>query len=235
MATPMTWIAQARELLEFVDDPVTRGRINFYDGYTALITGNFDQVRDGLQRAMAATDDFEVQGQSMSALSWLDLIADDARGALVWADRCVALAESRGDWAMRAVAMGSVGAAYWRLGDLQQAQQALDQGLELALQVNDKYAIANGLEVLAWITETYDRPRQGAVLMAAAAEVSRSSGARLTSSFVGGFHAECERRIREQLGPEEFQRAWDEGTALHASAIAEAIAQTSLVLVPEPR
>jgi hypothetical protein len=66
MVMPASWIAEARELLESVDDPVTRGRINFYDGYTALITGDFDNVRDGLQLAMAATDDFEVQAQSMS-------------------------------------------------------------------------------------------------------------------------------------------------------------------------
>jgi serine/threonine-protein kinase PknK len=160
-------------------------------------------------------------------LSWVDLTSGDARGALASADKCLALAESRGDWAMRAVALGSVGAAYWRLGDLQRAEQVVQQGLQLALQVNDKYAIANGLEVLAWITESCHRPRQTAVLMAAAAQISRSSGARLTSSFVGGFHAERERRVRERLSTEEFQQAWAEGTALNASGIAEVIAQSS--------
>ncbi len=220
---PASWIAEARELLESVDDPVTRGRINFYDGYTALITGDFDNVRGGLQRAMAATDDFEVQAQSMSALSWVDMIAGDASGALAWADKCLALAEFRGDWAVRAVALGSVGAAHWRSADLKQAEQVVRQGLQLALQVNDKYAIANGLEVLAWIAESRDRPRQTALLMGAAAEISRSSGARLTSSFVGGFHTECERRVRERLSAEEFRQAWAEGTALNGSGIAALI------------
>ncbi len=36
-------MAEARNLLEVVDDPVTRGRIDFYDGYTALLAGDLDQ------------------------------------------------------------------------------------------------------------------------------------------------------------------------------------------------
>ncbi len=59
-----------------------------------------------LQRAMAATDDFEAQAFAMSAMGWLDLISGDARGALAWSEKGLALAEARGDWAMRAVRTG---------------------------------------------------------------------------------------------------------------------------------
>src|SRR5262249_8990827 len=45
-------IAEARALLEVVDDPVTRGSIAFYEGYISLAAGVLDHARDGLQRAM---------------------------------------------------------------------------------------------------------------------------------------------------------------------------------------
>ncbi len=104
---PRSWFAEARELLEVVDDPVTRGRINLNDGYTALVTGDVDHGRDCLGQAMAATDDFEVQANAMVAMGWLDLISGDAHGALGWSEKCLELAESRGDSAVRAIAMGS--------------------------------------------------------------------------------------------------------------------------------
>ena len=220
--TAETWIGEARELLKEVDDPVTRGLISFIDGYTAVLSGNAESARDSLQQAMATTDDFETQLYSMSALSWLDLISDDAAGALAWSEKCLALAESRGDWAIRAVTLGSVAAAHWRLGQLDLAEQALRQGLQLALEVKDIYAVANGMEVLAWITETQGRPASSD-FMAAQAGISAANGAVLASFFLGGIHAECELRIREQLGEEDFQTAWKEGTMLEMSHVAEAV------------
>ena len=216
-------IAEARALLEAVDDPVTRGRIDFYDGYTALIIGNVDHARDSLQKAMDTTDDFEVHANSMSAMGWLDLISGDARGALAWSEKGVELAQARGGWEVLAVALGSVAAAHWQLGDLQRAKQVLEQALQLALEVNDRYAVANGLEILAWITESGRQPRQTAVLLAAAAEMSRASGAPLSCAFIGTFHSDCERHTREQLSTDEFQRAWNEGTALNVGDVAETI------------
>ncbi|WP_186243533.1 BTAD domain-containing putative transcriptional regulator [Mycobacterium simulans] len=227
MVTGMSWLAEARSLFEVVEDPDTRGRIHFYDAYIALMTGNIDHVQDHLEQAMAATDDFEVQVYSMGAMSWLDIISGDPHGALAWSDKSLALAQSRGDWVMRVAALGTVGAAHWRLGDLQRAEQFLYQCLQLGLEVSNQYEVANGLELLAWITETRNQPRQAAVLMAAAAEISRASGAILASVLVGDFHSECERRVREQLSAAEFQAAWNEGTALNMSDIAEVISPGS--------
>ena len=220
--TAETWIGQARELLKEVDDPVTRGRISFSDGYIAVLSGNAESARDSLQQAMATTDDFETQLYSMSALSWLDLISDDAAGALA-SSKVLALAESRGDWAIRAVTLGSVGAAHWRLGQLDLAEQALRQGLQLALEVKDIYAVANGIENLGVDNGNPGPTPASSDLMAAAAGISAANGAVLASFFLGGIHAECELRLREQLGEEDFQTAWKEGTMLEMSHVAEAV------------
>jgi serine/threonine-protein kinase PknK len=223
LAAGASLLTEARELLNVVDDPISRGRINLLDGHSTLLTGDVEHGRDCLRRAMAATDDFEVQTNAMLIAGWLDLISGDADGALAWFEKSLAAAESRGDWSRRAQAMGSVGAAHWRLGDPHRAHQLYQQATQLALRVNDSYAVANGLEVMAWITESLHQPRQAVLLMAAAAEISRVKGAMLIFGFVGGFHAECERRIREQLTPEQFQQAWDEGAALNMSNVARAI------------
>ncbi len=223
MVTGASWLAEARELLEVVDDPVTCGWINFLDGYTAMLAGDLDHGRECEQRAMAATDDFEVQANAMLATASMDLFSGDAHGALAWSEKCLALSEPRGEWGVRAFAMGSAGAAHWRLGHLQRAKQLCQQAFPLSLQVNDTFALANGLEVLAWITESLHQPRQAVVLMAAAAETARAGGILHIVGFMGGFHAECEGRIREQLSAEEFQEAWNEGATLNMSDVAQAI------------
>jgi serine/threonine-protein kinase PknK len=228
MTAAVSWTAEARKLLAIVDDPVTCGMIDFYDGYAALLTGRLDAAREYIERAIATTDDFEVQGYTTTVMSWLDLACGDARGALAWSQRCLALTEARGDWSMRARALDSSGAAHWQLGDPDSAEQALERGLKFALEIGDVYALTNGLEILAWITESRGQPRRAAILMAAAAEISRVNGAPLACALIGGFHTECERRAREQIGAEEFQTAWSEGAAMKMSDVAAAISRNSL-------
>ncbi len=227
MVTAEALFAEARELLEVIDDPVTRGRIDYLDGYTAMFTGDFDGGRNSFQRAMAATDDFEVQVQSRSLGGILELVSGDAESALAWAEKGLALAESRRDWVVRAVALMSTGVACWRTGQLQRAEQLLQKGLRLSLEGNATYALPNQLEVLAWVNESGGRPRPATVLMAAAAELSRTTGAPLVATFLGGFHTDCEARARERLGAQEFQTAWAEGAALTSG---QAVAFATLAL-----
>jgi hypothetical protein len=117
-------------------------------------------------------------------------------------------------------ARGTVGAAHWCLSNLDRAEELLRQAMEIAFEVNDKYAVANALEVLAWVTDSRHRPRQAAVLLAAAAEISRISAAPLSCALFGTFHSECERHIREQLSTDEFRAAWEQGTALNMADVA---------------
>jgi serine/threonine-protein kinase PknK len=223
MATSLRLLAEARDLLKVVDEPATLGLINQTEGYIAMLAGDIGRARDHLRAAIAATDNPEVQVHSMSTMSWLDLISGDTHAAMAWADKCHRLAESRGDWSLRAVALGATGAVHWRLGDLQRADQELRQRVQLAIEANDTYALTNGLEVLAWITESRQQPRHAVVLMGAAAEISRASGEPLAASVLGGFHTECERRIRSALSAEEFEKAWDQGTRLKMSNVSQVL------------
>ncbi len=233
VVTAASWFADVRDLLDVVDDPVTRGRIDYLEGYTATFTGDFDHGRDRFQRAMAATDDFEVQAQSRTLRGILELTSGDAHSALAWAEKGLALAESQRDWVIRAVALMSAGAACWRMGRPQRAEQLLQQGLRLSSEVvatqgNVTHALPNQLEVLAWVQESLEQPRLAAILMGAAAELSRAAGSPLVATLIGGFHAGCETRARDQLGAAEFRAAWDEGTSMtFDQAVALALTATT--------
>ena len=72
------------------------------DGYThALLTGDLNQARVYFQEALAATDDFEVQAECLQLMGILELISGDAHAALAWAEKGLAVAESRGDCELR--------------------------------------------------------------------------------------------------------------------------------------
>ena len=219
VVTAAGMFAEVRNLLEVVDDPVTRGRVDYLEGYAAMFTGEFDHGRVCFQRALDATDDFEVQAQSRSLRGVMELTASDAEAALTWSEQGLALAESRGEWVIHGVASMAAGGACWRLGNLKRAEQLLRQGVRLAgevaaTQVSVTHALPNQLEALSWVKESLDQPRAAAVLMGAAAELSRAAGSPLVAALIGGLHADSESRARERLGSEEFQTAWDDGASM---------------------
>ncbi len=213
LATAAGWFAELNELLQVIEAPVILGLLTYLEGYTALLTGDIGQARDRFQRALAATDDFEVQAECLQLMGILELVTGDANDALTWSEKGLALAEAQGDWVIRGVTLLSVGVAYWRLGQLQRAEQLLQKGLRLSLESNSTYVVPNQLEILAWVMESRQQSRAAVVLMAAAATLSVASGAPLIAAHLGPFHTDCEASARERLGPNEFQTAWDDGAA----------------------
>jgi serine/threonine-protein kinase PknK len=229
LATAVGWFAELHELLEVVEAPVIRGLLTYLEGYTGLLTGDIVQARECFQRALATTDDFEVQAECLQLMGILELVTGDADSALAWSEKGLALAEARGDWVIRGVTLLSVGVACWRLGHLERAEQLLHKGLRLSLESNSTYVIPNLLEILAWIMDSRQQSRPAVVLMAAAAEVSAAIGAPLIAAHLGPFHTDCEAHARERLSAEEFQTAWDDGAAFTAErAAAFALGTTTL-------
>ncbi len=206
--------AQARQLLDAVTDPRVAGMIDFVDGFASFLRGEIDRARACTERAVT-TDDFEVRAESMILLGWILDISGELDHAVSWLEKAVALAESRGESLIRAGALSSLGVRYWRKGEITRATRALRECLQLAQLAGDHYLGAQCLEALAWVAESNHDPRRAATLIAAASAVSKATGAGTTLfAMVGGFHDDCERRIRDQLGPVEFQAATVEGRAL---------------------
>ncbi|MCV7077361.1 tetratricopeptide repeat protein, partial [Mycobacterium szulgai] len=208
-------VAEARKLLQGLDNPKIRARIDVADGFACILRGDLEHARDCYRRALHALDAYEVRVLSMMMLGWMAQTADDNDQALDWFEQALALADSVGDSVQRSRALAFVGMNRWRRGEVQLAQQPLRQCLELTQRINDPWTGAPMLAVIAWVAGSCDDPHRAVVLMAAAAAVCRACGAS-TSIFtqVGDWHDECERRARQQLSPEEFDAAWRQGDAM---------------------
>jgi serine/threonine-protein kinase PknK len=208
-------IAEARSLLEVVADPAASAVVDCSAGFAALYAGEFDRARDYLERARAATDDYEVLVVSTILMGWVHDIFGEHDDALNCFENALSLAESRGESVWRSVVLACVGVGRWRLGDSSRAEQALRQGLQLSQVVSDHLYAAQCLLGLAWVAGSDHRPRRAVVLMAAASALTHAIGAPLIAfAHLGGYHEECERRAREQLDPAAFDAAWQEGSAL---------------------
>jgi serine/threonine-protein kinase PknK len=222
LAAAQIWIAEARQHLSVViDDPLAHGRIDYVDGHAAMLAGELARAQDCFQRAIAITDDYQVQVVSMGFIGWIHQNSRAADEAMKWFEQALALGESLGEVLHRTSSLLSVGVGCWRRGELQRAEQLLQECLQLCQLTRDKGTGANCLEAFAWFAESHQDPRRAAVLMAAASTVSRTTGVFLFGAT--RLHRECERRSREALGAAEFDTAWSKGESLsfdEAAAIA---------------
>ena len=211
-------ISEAQNLLDIVDDPISRGLVNFLDGWVSSYTGETERGMQSCRRSLSATDDIEVQVGSSVLMGWLIMLSGDVDDGLSWFEQALALAERGGDSVLRSLALASVGVGRWRVGEYETAERMLRQGLRISLPINDLWNGAEMLEALAWIAASTHDPRRAAVLLSATAAVSHANGAALPfAAIVGGFHEECERAAREQLSQQDFDAAWNHGSALSFS------------------
>lgn len=207
--------AEVRQLLDVVADPVAAGLVDFIDGFGCTLSGEVQRGQQCCRRALAATDDFEVQGHAMMTLGWLAEVSGDIGDALHWFENARALAEPHRDAIMMSQTVCTVGVGRWMLGEPDQAEQLLRRGLLLMQSVGDTWSGAQALEMLAWVAASRHDARRATVLMAAAAAASRSLGSSgPTFAAVGVFHDECERRAHSDLDTAEFDAAWSEGNSL---------------------
>jgi serine/threonine-protein kinase PknK len=224
--------AEARQLLQTMDDPPACAKFDLADGFIAMQRGDVERGRDCCQSALATTDDPEIENVAMFTMAMLGQLSADLDQSLTWSEKALAHAKSHGTSVERSQALMSVALARWQLGESGRAKELLQQGLQLQLTddrwADDRWTGAQLLEVLSWVEESSANPRQAAVLMASAAAVSRATGAQLlTFAQVGRFHDECERRIRQQLDATEFEAIWNRGNSLaFDDAVAIALRET---------
>ena len=115
---------------------------------------------------------------------------------------------------------GSSEIRWFQDGRSDRAQQLLREGLGVARLINDQRNAAGCLEGLAWIAAQEDNPRDAAVLMGAADALAHAVGSvAIPLPRLHVFHDECERRAREELGKEQFDAAFRQGSTM---SIAEA-------------
>lgn len=220
--------AEGRALVEQKADPEAHAVINIADGFTALVSGEFDRASARFEDALGAIDEPSLRVAAMVLLGWGLEFRGEMGRALIWQETVLALAESRGESVYREYALWSLGIGWWRHGKPDRAEQLLMEALRLTHLVDDPRQAAASLEALAWIAGEKHDTRRAAVLMAAAEALGRTVAATtVVLPHLIVFHEECDRRTREELGATEFEAARRQGHTLRFDeAVAYALGES---------
>jgi non-specific serine/threonine protein kinase len=151
----------------------------------------------------------------MAYMGFAVMQSGDLAEAASWYEKALAFTESRGESVWLSKVVISHGLGRWLHQDLERAQELLGRGLKLTLLVDDPLVGAQCLEMLAWVAVSKNDPRRAAVLMGAAEALSRSIGVTvILYSALERLHTDCERSVREQLGPANFDTFRHKGSSL---------------------
>ncbi|HEX9497298.1 MAG TPA: protein kinase, partial [Mycobacterium sp.] len=208
-------VAEGQTLVEQMADPEAHAIISIGDGFTALVSGEFDRACARFEDAVGAGDEPAAQVVAMLLLGWGLEFRGEIGRALIWQEKALALAESMGESVNRGYALWSLGVGWWRHGKPERAEQLLMEALRVTQLVDDPRQAAASLEGLAWIAGEKHDARRATVLMAAADALGRTVGAStVVLPHLVVFHEECERSARKALDAEEFEAAHLQGYAL---------------------
>ncbi|AXN44784.1 hypothetical protein MM1218R_02848 [Mycobacterium marinum] len=208
--------AEAGELLTTVTDPYALAHLNTNTAAFAMLRGELDLARSLAEQSLASADEFRVQIYARLVMIWTSAAANDAHTAVAHAEQGLVLSEAHGqDIVLRTYLLEGLAASRLALGQLDLAEHAVREGLQLSRTINDTITCATFLETSSWIAAAGNDPRRAAILMAAAAAVSRAAGAGgAVSAHVGPFHEQCERQVRKQLSEADYRTATNQGRRL---------------------
>jgi non-specific serine/threonine protein kinase len=151
----------------------------------------------------------------------------DSRQARVLSIEALELARRLENQGATALALASLGDVYFQDGDLARAAAKYRDCLILDVAINKQFAIAYGLERLAFIACARAQWQRSARLHAAAAARRAVIGISVPAANRAASEADIT-AIRAGLSDEQFQSAWDSG---HSMSLADAVA---CALEPEP-
>ena len=177
MPVAMARVAEGRALVEQMADPMAHGMITVADGFVALVSGEFDRASAQLEGAISGLNDPTHRVAAMILLGWCLEFQGEIGRALLWQEKALSLAESRGESVFREYALWSLGIGWWRHRKPDRAAELLKEALQLTYVVDDPRQAAACLEGLGWIAAEKADYRRAAVLMAAAETLGSAIGA----------------------------------------------------------
>ena len=146
-------------------------------------------------------------------------------GAITHFEAAARLYQEAGVRDYAALALGDIGIAALRAGNIRRASDALDRALALAVDTGDPSATIDALIGNAWLAYLGGRYNAAARLLGAAANRLETTGIGLHRRFAAVCD-EVSRETRRVLGETAWERAWDDGRLL-SDAEAVALARTA--------
>lgn len=221
--------AEARPMLIGVTDERTLAHFTANEAALALLQGRLESAVALGQQSLDSTTYVPVQIYALLLMIGACAASGDAQTAVAHAEHGLALSDAHGrDIVLQTYLLAALALSRLALGELDRAEHAVRDGLQLSRMINDRVTCATFVETAAWTAAAGKDPRRAAVLMAAAAEIGRAAGATgAVSAYVGPFHDACEQQVREQLSASDYRAAAYKGRLL---SLDEAVA----IVLDEP-
>ena len=160
-----------------------------------------------LLRAIDNKAQLAVAYNILGEMQWMNGDLTDAKETYI---ECIKVAEEAGDTRRKYINLGNLAGLSRDMGEPEQAKQYAIQALRLAREANDRFMMTSQLSnVFDPIDEAWDATR----LLAAMEASLQVMGTTLQPGMVSSFE-KAVRTVRDQLGEEAFQQAWDEGSAM---------------------
>jgi hypothetical protein len=172
---------------------------------------------EAARRLNADLGDTWLQGFVENATGWLLARAGDDTAALEALDRAVTAARSVGDRIGITVALDTQGRLFLRQGELPRAAAALRGSLEVGLAMDVTQRSAYVIQGSARLLEAAGRDADATTLAAAADAIRQTSGdVRWLFAREDAEWGRALGRLRDRLGDDAFEAAWEAGRALPA-------------------
>jgi len=203
-------------------------------GMVAMARGELDEAEQGWQYAadhLASEEDGEYLTWHVRALAGLAMtkgMLGDLEGAARCHERIVAICDSHEESWFSGFSLWTLGLGLWRQGDAEAAEARLREGLARVRRVNDTFATGYCVEALGWVSFDRGDPERAAILLGAAARLSKAMGT--PPAVFPELSAQHERylaRVRAALGEARFAAAFGRGERMPVEeGVAHALGQS---------
>lgn len=225
IAEARSLVAESRSLGSASKSSMVRAHVCHAEGFLALITGEFLQAESYLREErelFESNDDLGRQVEILLLLAWAHTLSGNCMEALSYFDQAESISETHGEETYRSYSFWGAGVAMWKLGRMNDAERALQQGTALASAREDPFVASLSIETLAWLAAANGDAIRAATLLAAAAEVARTAGCTpVIFPALWSYHEECIDAVSMTLTAAELESA---RRRAHSFTLAEATA-----------
>jgi non-specific serine/threonine protein kinase len=184
-------------------------------GMASMSVGELAKARayleDALARHRACRDDIGTVDGCFYLVAVEALLGDPRRAATL-CEEMLALCDSHDERWLKSYMLWDLGLVAWQLGDSTRAAASGRDGLRLAREFNEQWAIAFCVELLAWAAHAELKHRRAAYLLGCADSIWHRIGAPLFGMrHLLRYHEQCTGGVRGTLGAMAFEAEFGKG------------------------
>jgi len=226
-------LAEGRELAQRLADPPALAFADYSSANAAMYAGDLPAARAFFTEALTTSARLPTLNQRLDVLLAAAIaagLAEDEQQAISYYEQIVALTEPVGERFNRSNSLWALGLTAWRQNDTQRARHLQQQALRLKWEISDRLGVALSIEALA--AATVDDPQRAATLLGIAEGFWLRGGTdRESQRHLVGFHDQCVRRTRRDLGEHAYETTFRQALGLSPD---DAIAYALGLTPPEP-